>query len=381
MPLIAEDQTFQLAAVLIGLAAFGFWAETTNLGRKLSGALIILFLGVVLSNVGLIPHSAPMYGTIGSVLVPLAIPMLLFRADLKRVLMEIGPMLKSFVASAVVISVAVILICLVFDFGEHEAKVGGALAASYIGGSLNFVATAQAVELTDPNHYVAALTADSIGAVLFLALLMVLPAFSLARKAMPSRYITPDGRNLGAEALHHEEQTAAPFDLLGLAIAVATSMAICAVGDLLAHWLGMENFFILIITVLTLAVANFAKPFVERFNAEFEVGTLFMYIFFVSIGASADLALIVGAALPYVIMICSAVLLFIALILVVGKLFKLDLAELMIAANACILGPATAAAMAASQGWKDLVTPGMLTGILGYSVATFIGVVITQVLA
>ena len=65
----------------------------------------------------------------------------------------------------------------------------------------------------------------------------------------------------------------------------------------------------------------------------------------------------------------------------VGKILKLDLAELMIAANACILGPATAAAMAASQGWKDLVTPGMLTGILGYSVATFIGVVITQVLA
>ncbi|MBT3711270.1 MAG: DUF819 family protein, partial [Gammaproteobacteria bacterium] len=38
------------------------------------------------------------------------------------------------------------------------------------------------------------------------------------------------------------------------------------------------------------------------------------------------------------------------------------------------------AALAAGQGWKDLVTPGMLTGILGYSVGTFIGVAVTKLL-
>jgi uncharacterized membrane protein len=43
--------------------------------------------------------------------------------------------------------------------------------------------------------------------------------------------------------------------------------------------------------------------------------------------------------------------------------------------------PATAAALAAGQGWRDLVTPGMLAGILGYSVATFIGVGVTQLLS
>ena len=105
-----------------------------------------------------------------------------------------------------------------------------------------------------------------------------------------------------------------------------------------------------------------------------------MYVFFATIGASADLATIAGVALPYVVLICSAVVLFIIVILMVGKFLKLDLAELLIAANACILGPATAAAMAAGQRWNDLVTPGMLTGILGYSVATFIGMAVTQFL-
>lgn len=380
MSLITVDSTFQLAASLLALATFGFWAETRQLGRKLSGPLIILFLALVLSNINLIPHSAPMYATVGDLLVPLAIPMLLFRADLEMVLKEIGPMLKSFVASAVVIALSIIILSLIFDFGQFEAQVAGALAGSYIGGSLNFVATAQAVELTDPNHYVAALTADTIGAVFFLALLMMLPALSWARKAMPSRYIGADGENLGTELTEHEKQTAPPFDLLGLGAAITISMIICAVGKLLTDLSGVGNYFILIITILALMVANFAKPLVKRFNSEFEVGTFFMYIFFATIGASANLTTIAGIALPYVIMICSAIVLFMVLILIVGKFLKLDLAELLIAANACILGPATAAAMAAGQRWNDLVTPGMLAGILGYSFATFIGVAVTRVL-
>ena len=142
MSLITAESTFQLAAALLALATFGFWAEATQIGRKISGPLIILFLAVALSNITLIPHSAAMYGTVSNLLVPLAIPMLLFRADLAMVLREIGPMLKAFVASAVVIAVCIITLALVFDFGPFEAKVAGALAGSYIGGSLNFVATA-----------------------------------------------------------------------------------------------------------------------------------------------------------------------------------------------------------------------------------------------
>jgi uncharacterized membrane protein len=381
MSLIHRDQTFQLAAVLLGLAAFGFWVEKTHIGRKLSGVLIILFFAVVLANVRLIPHSAALYGTISSLLVPLAIPLLLFRADLSRVLAEIGPMFKAFVASAVAICGSIVLLSLLFDFGPFEAQVAGTLAASYVGGSLNFIATAQAVELTEPNHYVGALTADTIGAVLFLGILMLMPALRFVRRAMPSSYVFGSRKVAEAKVDFQEPTEKQSFSITGLTLALATSMTICATGDLLAKALGQENYFILIITVLSLGVANFLKRWVQHFSSEFEVGTFFMYLFFVTIGASADLATIVGVALPYVILICASVGVFFVFILILGKLLKLDLAELMIAANACILGPATAAALAAGQGWRDLVTPGMLTGILGYSVGTFVGVAITKLLA
>ncbi len=379
--LIAAENTFQLLAVVLGLTAFGFWAETTRVGGAVSGALMVMLLGMVFSNVGLIPHSAGAYDLVNNLLVPLAVPMLLFSADLKKVLLEIGPMIKAFAASALVISIGVVLISVLFDFGEFEAQVAGALSASYIGGSLNFVATAQAVELTEPSHYVGALTADAVGAIFYLTLLMLMPAMALVRKAMPSRYITPQGKNLGSEALLHQSEAAPPFDLIGFSFAIASSMAVCAVSDVLSRMLGLDNYFILVVTVLALLLANLAKSWVRRFSADFEVGTFFMYIFFFVIGAGADLASVAGVALPYVLMICGALVIFFVLIVIVGRLFRLDLAELMIAANACILGPAAAAALAASKGWKDLVTPGMLTGVLGYSVGTFIGVAIANLLS
>jgi len=105
-----------------------------------------------------------------------------------------------------------------------------------------------------------------------------------------------------------------------------------------------------------------------------------MYIFFVAIGAGANLGEVLGTALPIIAFIVVMVLVHLCLMVVIGKLLKLDLAEVLIASNACILGPAPAAALAASKGWQPLVAPGILVGMFGYAIATFIGVAITTVL-
>ena len=254
------------------------------------------------------------------------------------------------------------------------------LAASYIGGGVNFVATSQAVNFADSSLYVATLSADSVGAVFFLLLLMSLPALSFARRAMPSKFL--DAENQEAVDMNQhlgddDQSFSLPYMVNGLAI----SLLICALSQGIATALNADNFFILIISVLALLVANFAKALLNYVRSEFEVGTLFMYIFFAVIGAGADLGEVLGAALPATLFIITMVLVHLALLLVVGKLLKLDLAEVMVASNACILGPATAAALAASRGWRELVTPGMLVGILGYSIGTFIGVGIFQSLS
>ena len=46
------------------------------------------------------------------------------------------------------------------------------------------------------------------------------------------------------------------------------------------------------------------------------------------------------------------------------------------ASNAAILGATTAPALAATKGWTDLVTPGVLVGVFGYALGTFIGTLV-----
>jgi uncharacterized membrane protein len=59
-----------------------------------------------------------------------------------------------------------------------------------------------------------------------------------------------------------------------------------------------------------------------------------------------------------------------------GSLLGLSLPELIIASNAAILGATTAPALAATKGWRNLVTPGILVGVLGYALGTFLGTLI-----
>lgn len=61
-------------------------------------------------------------------------------------------------------------------------------------------------------------------------------------------------------------------------------------------------------------------------------------------------------------------------ILGLGKLFGVELKLLLLASNANIGGPTTACGMATTKGWTSLVVPGILAGIFGISIATFLGI-------
>lgn len=60
---------------------------------------------------------------------------------------------------------------------------------------------------------------------------------------------------------------------------------------------------------------------------------------------------------------------------IVGRSMKIPFRELVLASNANIGGPTTAAAMASNKRWKEFVLPALLTGIFGYAIATPVGLI------
>ena len=85
-----------------------------------------------------------------------------------------------------------------------------------------------------------------------------------------------------------------------------------------------------------------------------------------------------GAILfPFCVLVVVINLLF---SLFVGKLFKFKLDEILLATNATIGGPTTAAAMAIAKGWNSLIVPVMLSGIWGYIFGNYMGILVGNIL-
>jgi len=130
---------------------------------------------------------------------------------------------------------------------------------------------------------------------------------------------------------------------------------------------------ILIVTALAVALASLFPSRLSRLEGAEQTGTLLMMVFFAVIGASANIGVVLREG-PVLFVFAGLILtVHLLVILGAGKLFKLDLAEIVIASNANMGGPTTAAAMASARHWTALVTPAILCGTLGYAVATFIG--------
>jgi uncharacterized membrane protein len=79
----------------------------------------------------------------------------------------------------------------------------------------------------------------------------------------------------------------------------------------------------------------------------------------------------------YVLTACFLQL-FIALCL--ARVLRLHLSELMVAMMACVTSQGAAVAIAVARGWRGLVVPAVLAGLLGYASGTFVAILFYQFL-
>jgi uncharacterized membrane protein len=367
--LISPDQTWALWAVLLAAGAFGLWAEKTTWGSRVSGAVVAIGTTFVLSNLRIIPADAPAYGVVWSYMVPMAIPLLLFKADLKRILREAGPTLLAFAAGAVGTVVGTWVAFHLVPLGPEGWKLAGIFCSTYIGGSLNYMASAEALSLHSGDVLAAGVAADNLAMTLYFLVLFALPSLPWLRRRYVQRVPETDAE---VEVV----QTGSHIGVGGMAGSLAVAAAACAVGFGVAAALDMGSSGILFVTALVVALATAFPKWLGSTAGAHELGVLLMQVFFATIGATASIELVLKHGLVLFVFAVGILSMHLVTILLVGWALRLDLAEIVIASNANMGGPATAAAMAVARRWETLVIPAILCGTLGYALATFIGVAV-----
>jgi len=162
-------------------------------------------------------------------------------------------------------------------------------------------------------------------------------------------------------------------------LAIASAVSLVVITDATVSYFQLDGWRYIILTVLTLALATVVPQIRDWFSGAFELGVALSFAFFIAIAAGANLEAMVSVAPILILLVAILLSVHLAVLLIAGSWFRLTLPELLTASNAAILGATTAPAMAAAKGWHDQVTPGVLVGVLGYAVGTFVGSALFQI--
>ena len=392
---ISAESTWILWAVLASCAALAIFLEQKyTWASKVTGCILALTFTLILSNLKIIPTEAPVYDAVWSYVVPLAVPMLLFNADIKKIGRDSGRVLIIYLFSGI----GTILGGFVAYFALKNAipalnDIVPMFVGTYTGGSVNFVAMSQQYKV--PGATVsAALVADNLLMALYFFSLMALPTMAVIKKhyKMPLVNALEEQSESDKEAnktMAAKYWGAKEISLKDIAFTVALSFVIVAISDKLATVFGdlfkgegavsaifgglLGNKYLLMTTFTMILASVFPKQ-ISSIRGSQEIGTFLIYLFFAVIGAPASIGLILRESPLLLVFALIVVLINLIVSLIFGKLFKFNIEEIIIASNANVGGPTTAAAMAVSKGWTELIVPALLVGTLGYVIGNYYGI-------
>ena len=397
--LISADNHWALLAVLFSSTAIAVWLEQKfRWASKITGAVITLVIALLLVNVRVIPASAPVFDDIvWGYAVPLAIPLLLLHTNIRKIWKETGRFLLIFMIGAAGTVAGTVLATLLLG-GAVKGLPGAAamMTGSYIGGGVNYTALADAFHV-DSSLISATSVADNLNMALYFMVLLGIAGSLFFRKHYKHPHIdevASKGKG-DTETLAKQYWTRKNISLKDIAIDLAYAVIIVflsrLIGNFFAGLIPKDNWFTQMlntffgsqyvwITNFSVIFATFFHKQADEMHGAQELGTWLIYLFFFVIGVPASIGVLIRNA-PIMLLFCMIIVLVnMAFCFLGGKLLKFDLEDIILASNANIGGPTTAAGMAISQGWTKLVGPCMLVGTFGYVIGTWLGVLVGSLL-
>ncbi|WP_094546842.1 DUF819 domain-containing protein [Petroclostridium xylanilyticum] len=371
------NSTISLLAVMFMTISIGLYLSKHKPFTSFGPAIIVIVIGIILSNFKIVPTWADVYGVMFEYAIPLSIAIMLLGVDLSGMLkLSKQPLLAMFFA-VVSVSIAA-LVGGIFMAGQIPEgwKVAGMFVGTYTGGSSNLTAIGTALQAS-PETFAAANAADYVVGIPSLVLLMSAPAFmknsKWFNKVWPYKLTDEELELEGG----HDFMQAKEWSINDIAWLLGIGFAIVFASTALAQLFPADLtsvMKIILITTISIIVAQFKV--VRNLRGKMDLGLYVALFFLVIIGFMVDIRQFFSSTITISIYCTIVILGSLALHLLLCRLAKIKYQYVGISIMASIADGTTAALMAASGKWESLISIAVVLGIIGNAVGNYVGITI-----
>ncbi len=354
--------------------------------NKLGAIMIAYGIGLLVGAFNIIPESAkPVQEIITSVTVPLAIPLMLFSANMKSWIHLAGKTFLSMLIAVFSVVVMVILGYILFNTGKGDEpfwKIGGLLIGVYTGGTPNIAALKLMLNV-DNDVFLLVNAYDMIISAFYFFFLI-----TVAQKVF--QIVLPKFKTSLTEQEREQFKEAAKDPYWGilqkrnffpLLKGLGLSVLIFAIGGGLMMLVPEKTqMIVVILTITTLGILASLIPGVNRIPKTFELGMYLILIFSIDVASMVNISDMLGSS-PHVFYYVALVI-FGSLFLqvVISAFFKIDADTTIVTSTAMICSPPFVPAVAGALKNKEVVISGLTVGIIGYAIGNYLGVLVAEFL-
>ncbi|HAA25899.1 MAG TPA: hypothetical protein DCE11_07270 [Ruminiclostridium sp.] len=370
-----KGETKVLQALFIVLIPLGilYLSRKNKFISLVSPILLSYVAGILIGNLGLgLNESISMQ--ISEIAVPVAIPFILYAVDIKKWLRMTNKTIKSFILviiSAIISPVAAAL--LLGNTIPETAKISGMLAGCYTGGTPNLVAIGLATGINNQTLVLVNGADIVVGGLYFLFIIGLAPI--MTKKILPPFIKEQESAELAAD-LEKRKKT-----VLDIVIAFSVMILIVGVSALIPILMFGEiqiAVFFLILTALSVGASMFKR--IREIPDTYSIGLYFIMVFSVAMGSMVNFSTIFTKSSAN-ILIYTFVVVFLAVFvhLLFAWIFRIDSHTFIITSVAGIFGPAFVPPVAEAIRNRDVVLAGITSGLVGYAVGNYIGLLVAWI--